>query len=78
MSDIDRIIENVNATMEMENMPLTDDNKSMLRSWLEGRVLFEDMLNNLIVKYTREKVMWCQRKVLISKGKKWLYIYEWS
>ena len=57
MSDIDRIIENVNATMEMENMPLTDDNKSMLRSCLEGRVLFEDMLNDLIVKYTREKVM---------------------
>ena len=57
MSDIDRIIENVNATMEMENMPLTDDNKAMLRSCLEGRVLFEDMLNDLIVKYTREKVM---------------------
>ena len=57
MSDIDRIIENVNATMEMENMPLTDDNKSMLRNCLEGRVLFDDMLGNLIAKYTHEKVM---------------------
>lgn len=57
MSEVERIIENVNATMEMENMPLSDDNKSMIRSCLEGRVLFEDMLSSLVAKYTHEKVM---------------------
>lgn len=57
MSEVERIIENVNATMEMENMPLSEDNKSMIRSCLEGRVLFEDMLSSLVAKYTHEKVM---------------------
>lgn len=57
MNDIERIITNVNATMEMENMPLTDDNKLMIRKCLEGDILFDDMLNSLINKYSHSKVM---------------------
>ena len=57
MSKIDLILENVNATMEMENMPLTENNKAMIRNCLEGRVMFEDALNGLIAKYTHTKVM---------------------
>lgn len=57
MSEVERIISNVNATMEMENMPLTDDDKDMLKSCLEGKVMFDDMLNSLISAFSREKVM---------------------
>lgn len=57
MNDIERIINNVNATMEMENMPLTDDNKSMIRMCLEGNALYDDMLNSLIIKYSHDKVI---------------------
>lgn len=53
MSEVERIISNVNATMEMENMPLTDDDKDMLKSCLEGKVMFGDMLNNLISEFSR-------------------------
>ncbi len=53
MSDIDRIIENVNATMDMENMPLTNENKEMIRACLEGRTSFSDMLEKVIIKYKR-------------------------
>lgn len=57
MSEVERIISNVNATMEMENMPLTDDDKDMLKSCLEGKVMFDDMLNSLVSAFSREKVM---------------------
>lgn len=57
MSEVERIISNVNATMEMENMPLTDDDKDMLKSCLEGKVMFDDMLNSLVLAFSREKVM---------------------
>lgn len=57
MSEVERIISNVNATMEMENMPLTDDDKDMLKSCLEGKVMFDDMLNSLVSEFSREKVM---------------------
>lgn len=53
MSEVERIISNVNATMEMENMPLTDDDKDMLKSCLEGKVMFGDMLNNLVSEFSR-------------------------
>ena len=53
MSEIDRIIENINATMSMENMPLTEGNRTMMRSCLEGRLSFDDALNSLIAKHTR-------------------------
>ncbi len=53
MSDIDRIIENVNATMDMENMPLTNENREMIMDCLEGRVSFNDMLEKVIIKYKR-------------------------
>lgn len=57
MSDVERIIDNVNATMEMENMPLTNENKLLLKSYLEGQISFGDALNNLISKYTHESVI---------------------
>jgi hypothetical protein len=57
MTKTDRIIENVNATMAMEDMPLTEDNKQTIRRYLDGTESFEDVLASVIQKYAREKVM---------------------
>ena len=57
MTKTDRIIENVNATMAMEDMPLTEDNKQTIRRYLDGAESFEDVLASVIQKYVREKVM---------------------
>ena len=57
MTKTDRIIENVNATMAMEDMPLTEDNKQTIRRYLDGAESFEDVLASVIQKYAREKVM---------------------
>lgn len=37
-----KIIENVNATMRLEGMPLTIKDKEMLRKCLEDESIFED------------------------------------
>ena len=57
MTKTDRIIENVNATMAMEDMPLTEDNKQTIRRYLDGTESFEDVLASVIQKYAREKVI---------------------
>ena len=57
MTKTDRKIENVNATMAMEDMPLTEDNKRTIRRYLDGAESFEDVLASVIQKYAREKVM---------------------
>ena len=57
MTKTEKIIENVNATMAMEDMPLTEDNKQTIRRYLDGAESFEDVLTSVIQKYAREKVM---------------------
>ena len=57
MSDSERISENVNATMSMENMPLLDSDKECMRECLQGKVDFEDAINALISKYMHKKVV---------------------
>ena len=57
MSNSERIIENVNATMSMENMPLLDSDKERMRECLEGKVNFEDAIIALINKYTHKQVV---------------------
>ena len=53
MKRIERIIENVNATMSMENMPLTRDDKKRLKECLEGKTSFDDAVTTLVKKYTQ-------------------------
>ena len=48
MSKNDRIINNINATMSMEDMPLLKEDKERLRECLEGKVSYEDAINKLI------------------------------
>jgi hypothetical protein len=57
MSEIERIICNVNATMEMENMPLTADNKQMIRNCIEGVKSYEETLSTLISRYSHERAV---------------------
>ena len=56
MSKNDRIINNINATMSMENMPLLKEDKERLRDCLEGKVSYEDAINELIKQYMHKKV----------------------
>ena len=56
MSEIDRIIENVNANMTMENMPLFQDDKQRLKECLVGGVSFEEAVEVLVRKYTHSQM----------------------
>ncbi len=49
----DRIIANVNATMAMEGMPLTDEDKARLRLCLNGEKTFEETVAELVEMYTQ-------------------------
>ena len=49
----ERIIANVNATMAMEGMPLTDEDKARLRLCLNGEKSFEETVAELVKMYTQ-------------------------
>ena len=52
-AEIENRIARVNATMAMEDMPLTEDQKNTLREIGQGKITFEEVLNRLIKKYTK-------------------------
>lgn len=52
----DRIIENTNATMSMENMTLLQEDKERIRECLEGKVSFQEAVDELVKKYTHKLV----------------------
>ncbi|WP_286315998.1 antitoxin VbhA family protein [Romboutsia ilealis] len=56
MNKSDRIINNINATMSMEDMPLLKEDKERLRECLEGKVSYEDAINKLIKQYAHKQV----------------------
>ena len=56
MKKYDRIINNIDATMSMENMPLLKEDKDRIRHCLEGKVSYEDAINKLIEKYNHKQV----------------------
>ena len=51
--DIDYIIENVNFTMAMEDMPLTAENKYQLRKCLEGEIDIDKLIVAAIRKHKK-------------------------
>jgi len=55
LADTERIIGEVNGTMAIEGMPLTDDDKMCIRSVLSGDVSMDEMLRNIISEYVTEK-----------------------
>ncbi|WP_324822464.1 hypothetical protein [Sinanaerobacter sp. ZZT-01] len=57
MSDFERIIENVNATMSMEDMPLKPIDKERIRDCLDGSISFHDAIEILVAKYFRKQAV---------------------
>ena len=53
MNNTERIIANVNATMAMEGMPLTADDKMRIRDCLDGRKSFEATVKELVDFYRK-------------------------
>ncbi len=56
MSNTERIIENVNATMAMEDMPLLSEDKDRIRECIEGNVSFDTAIELLLKKYAHKQV----------------------
>lgn len=51
MRDIEQAIREVNGTMAMEGMPLTESDKENMRSVLRGDISFQDMKKKIIAEY---------------------------
>jgi hypothetical protein len=51
MNTSEKIIENVNATMSMEDIPLLEEDKKRIQECIEGKIDFQDAINLLIHKY---------------------------
>ncbi|MDR1927792.1 MAG: hypothetical protein LBQ33_04040 [Oscillospiraceae bacterium] len=51
--DIERLIGEVNGTMSIEGMPLTDEDKERLRVVLRGEVTADEMVRRLVAKHRR-------------------------
>lgn len=52
MSDINRIINEVNGSMTMEGMPLTDADKERIRLSLISKEQYQKILKELIIKHS--------------------------
>lgn len=48
MSENNRIIKNINATMSMENIQLLKADKESLKKRLEGKVSYQDAIDKII------------------------------
>jgi hypothetical protein len=51
MQDIEQTIREVNGTMAMEGMPLTDKDKEDMRAVMRGEVSFEEMKMKILADY---------------------------
>lgn len=52
MRDVEKIIGEVNGTMAMEGMPLTDEDREMLRECITGKTSTDEMIKRLVKRYT--------------------------
>jgi hypothetical protein len=50
--DTEYVIENIDFSMKMEDMPLTNDDKNRLRDCLNGTVDIDKILQEVIKKHT--------------------------
>lgn len=57
MTRSDIIIENVNATMSMEDMPLSQSDKQRIKECIDGKVSFQEAVTLLIQKHTHKQVV---------------------
>ena len=52
MRDVEQKIREVDGTMAMEGMPLTEEDKSRLRSLLYGDISYEAAVTEILEKYS--------------------------
>jgi hypothetical protein len=50
--DVENVVENIDFSMKMEDMPLTDEDKNRLRNCLNGTVDIDKILQEVIQKHT--------------------------
>jgi hypothetical protein len=50
--DVENVVENIDFSMKMEDMPLTDEDKNRLRYCLNGTVDVDKILQEVIKKHT--------------------------
>ena len=47
----EKIIANVNGTMALEGMPLTDEDKQRIKDILDGKITTEEAIQQIIAKH---------------------------
>jgi hypothetical protein len=55
-NEVENIIKNIDFSMEMEDMPLTEENKIRLRNCINGEADINKVLQETIKKHTRIEV----------------------
>ena len=55
MENIEEIIAEINGTMAIEGMPLTEEDKERLRMCITGEASADEMVKQLVKKYTQKK-----------------------
>jgi hypothetical protein len=50
--DVENVVENIDFSMKMEDMPLTDEDKNRLRNCLNGTTDIDKILQDVIKKHT--------------------------
>jgi hypothetical protein len=53
--DVENVVENIDFSMKMEDMPLTDEDKKRLRNCLNGTTDVDKILQEIIKKHTLVK-----------------------
>jgi hypothetical protein len=54
--DIENIVENIDFSMSMEDMPLTNEDKNRLRDCLSGTIDVDRILQEIIAKHTLTEI----------------------
>lgn len=57
MTKNERIVENVNASMSMEGMPLTEEEKTLGLQCLNGEMNFREVIDGLVKQYKQKPVV---------------------
>jgi hypothetical protein len=55
-NDSEYIIGNIDFTMSMEDMPLTEENKEEIRKCIDGKLNLDKLIEETIIKYMAEAV----------------------
>jgi len=50
--DIENVVKNIDFSMKMEDMPLTDEDKNRLRDCLSGKSDIDEILQDVVKKHT--------------------------